>query len=71
VVLEPSPPGIITATAMAELINWYNTAIHDYPWPILVATEFVFRFLAIHPFQDGNGRLGRALFILAFIPLRR
>ncbi|MEA1900304.1 MAG: Fic family protein [Thermodesulfobacteriota bacterium] len=71
VVLEPSPPGIITATAMAELINWYNTAIQDYPWPILVATEFVFRFLAIHPFQDGNGRLGRALFILAFIPLRR
>ena len=65
VVLEPSPPGIITATAMAELINWYNTAIQDYPWPILVATEFIFRFLAIHPFQDGNGRLGRALFILA------
>ena len=65
VVLEPSPPGIITATAMAELINWYNTAIQDYPWPILVATEFTFRFLAIHPFQDGNGRLGRALFILA------
>ncbi len=65
VVLEPSPPGIITATAMSELTNWYNTAIQDYPWPILVATEFVFRFLAIHPFQDGNGRLGRALFILA------
>lgn len=65
VVLEPSPPGIITATAMAELINWYNTSIQDYPWPVLVATEFIFRFLAIHPFQDGNGRLGRALFILA------
>jgi len=66
VVLDPSPPGIITATAMAELINWYNTAIQNYPWAILVATEFVFRFLAIHPFQDGNGRLGRALSILAF-----
>lgn len=65
VVLDPSPPGIITETAMAELINWYNTAIQNYPWAILVATEFVFRFLAIHPFQDGNGRLGRALFILA------
>jgi Fic family protein len=65
VILDPSPPGIITETAMAELINWYNTAIQKYPWAILVATEFVFRFLAIHPFQDGNGRLGRALFILA------
>jgi Fic family protein len=34
---------------------------------LLVATEFVFRFLAIHPFQDGNGRLGRALFILTLL----
>jgi Fic family protein len=61
----PKASSIITATAMADLINWYNIAIQEYPWPILVATEFIFRFLAIHPFQDGNGRLGRALFILA------
>jgi Fic family protein len=67
VVLEPSPPGIITSTAMADLVNWYNLNIHENPWPLLVATEFVFRFLAIHPFQDGNGRLGRALFILSLL----
>jgi Fic family protein len=67
VVLDPSPPGIITSTAMADLVNWYNENIRDNPWPLLAATEFVFRFLAIHPFQDGNGRLGRALFILALL----
>jgi len=67
VVLDPAPPGIITSTAMAELVKWYNNTIHEHPWPLLVATEFVFRFLAIHPFQDGNGRLGRALFILALL----
>lgn len=67
VVLDPSPPGIITITAMADLVYWYNLNIRENPWPLLVATEFVFRFLAIHPFQDGNGRLGRALFILAFL----
>jgi Fic family protein len=39
----------------------------DHPWPIAVASEFVFRFLACHPFQDGNGRLGRALFLLALM----
>jgi len=67
VVLDPSPPGIITVTAMADLVNWYNLNIRENPWPLLVATEFVFRFLAIHPFQDGNGRLGRALFILTLL----
>ena len=67
VVLDPSFPGIITSTAMADLVTWYNENIRDNPWPLLVATEFVFRFLAIHPFQDGNGRLGRALFIMALL----
>jgi len=67
VVLDPSPPGMVTGLAMADLVNWYNLNIQESPWPLLVATEFVFRFLAIHPFQDGNGRLGRALFILTLL----
>ena len=67
IVLDPAPPGTITETAMYDLIKWYNNMIHEHPWPILIATEFMFRFLAIHPFQDGNGRLGRALFILALL----
>jgi Fic family protein len=66
-VLDPTPPGPLTETAMRDLLDWYNTAIVEHPWPLLVATEFVFRFLAIHPFQDGNGRLGRALFILTLL----
>lgn len=66
-VLEPTPPGIMTDIAMQELVTWYNANIHEEPWPLLVATEFVFRFLVIHPFQDGNGRLGRALFLLALL----
>ena len=67
VVLDPSPPGMVTGLAMADLVNWYNSNIRENPWPLLVATEFIFRFLAIHPFQDGNGRLGRALFILTML----
>ncbi len=66
-VLKTADPGPITDSAMQELVSWYNKALHVYSWPIAVATEFVFRFLAIHPFQDGNGRLGRALFILALL----
>jgi Fic family protein len=67
VVLDPAPAGPQTDTAMRELVSWYNGAIKAHPWPLLVASEFVFRFLAIHPFQDGNGRLGRALFLLALM----
>jgi Fic family protein len=66
-VLEPSEPGVMTSMAMQQLVEWYNQAINKHPWSILVAIEFVFRFLAIHPFQDGNGRIGRALFILALL----
>lgn len=66
-VLDPAPPGVITSAAMCDLVSWYNETVAQEPWPLLVATEFEFRFLAIHPFQDGNGRLGRALFILILL----
>jgi len=67
VVLETSPPGPLTDAAMADLLAWYNRTIREHPWPIAVASELVFRFLASHPFQDGNGRIGRALFLLALL----
>jgi Fic family protein len=66
-VLKTADPGSATETAMYDLINWYNKTLPDFPWAIAVATEFVFRFLAIHPFQDGNGRIGRALFTLCLM----
>ena len=67
IVLDPTPPGPQTEAAMRALLDWYNAAIKGHPCPLLVASEFVFRFWAIHPFQDGNGRLGRALFLLALL----
>jgi Fic family protein len=67
VVLEPTSPGVMTDIAMRELVDWYNATLTEHPWPLLVAIEFTFRFLAIHPFQDGNGRLGRALFLMVLL----
>lgn len=66
-VLEPTDPGVMTEMAMSELVDWYNEIVDTYHWPLLTAIEFTFRFLAIHPFQDGNGRLGRALFLLILL----
>lgn len=66
-VLKTANPGPITEAAMRDLVDWYNTTLPEHPWTIAVATELVFRFLAIHPFQDGNGRMGRALFALALL----
>jgi len=67
VVLKTADPGIVTETSMDDLVTWYNETIDTNPWPLAVAVEFVFRFLAIHPFQDGNGRLSRLLFQLALM----
>ena len=67
IVLKTADPGPITATSMRGLVDWYSRSLQDEPWSIAVACEFVFRFLAIHPFQDGNGRMGRALFLLALL----
>jgi Fic family protein len=66
-VLATADPGIITETAMADLLSWYNAEAKQTPWPVAVAVEFVFRFLAVHPFQDGNGRLSRLLFHAAIM----
>lgn len=67
VVFQTADAGPITETAMKDLVEWYNEILPLSPWPIAVACEFVYRFLAIHPFEDGNGRLGRGLFLLTLL----
>ena len=45
---------------MFELLDWWNTASNDLS-PVLSSAILHYRFEAIHPFADGNGRTGRAL----------
>ncbi|OGS35864.1 MAG: hypothetical protein A2293_07355 [Elusimicrobia bacterium RIFOXYB2_FULL_49_7] len=66
-VLKTAAPGIITETAMQDLLTWYNQEIVENSFTLAVAVELVFRFLAIHPFQDGNGRLSRLLMHIALL----
>lgn len=61
VVLETAPASE-TPRLMTELIEWVNLKLSEGRTPpLLVVGMFVAAFLAIHPFQDGNGRLSRAL----------
>ncbi|MFC0875298.1 Fic family protein [Saccharicrinis sp. FJH2] len=51
-----------TPSKMADLMEWYkNESAKSDMNPVLLAIEFHYRFIRIHPFDDGNGRLARLL----------
>lgn len=64
-IFETTPPGWATQDAMAALIDWYNTDTTTHA--LIRAAIFVYDFLSIHPFQDGNGRLSRLLATLLLL----
>lgn len=57
-----------TPALMSDLINWYNDAekLGKYT-PVELAALFHYRYIRIHPFEDGNGRIARLMvnYILA------
>lgn len=67
VIFETAAP-FDTPRLMGELVAWTQKALESTQYhPLLVIAAFVVRFLAIHPFQDGNGRLSRALTTLLLL----
>ncbi len=61
VIFETTSP-FDTPRKMQELLHWTHEVLEDKSLhPLLVAGIFTVVFLAIHPFQDGNGRLSRIL----------
>jgi Fic family protein len=57
-----------TPRLMRELVEWTNAALETRNLhPLLVIGIFTVIFLAIHPFQDGNGRLSRILTTLLLL----
>jgi Fic family protein len=67
IVFETASP-FDTPRLMTGLVEWTNRAFAtEAQHPLVVIAVFVVSFLAIHPFQDGNGRLSRVLTTLLLL----
>ena len=55
----PPPPEDVSGL-MFELLEWWNRQAPRHS-PVLSSAILHYRFEAIHPFADGNGRAGRAM----------
>jgi Fic family protein len=61
----PMPPGIELRAAVQDLIDWLRDSTdHD---PVIAAAMAHYQFETLHPFSDGNGRIGRMLIVLQLI----
>ncbi len=53
---------IDTPIKMGELIEWYNAELQKQELhPVVLAALLHYKFVLIHPFDDGNGRISRLL----------
>lgn len=51
-----------TSALMTDLVEWYNIEEQKAELsPIELAAVFHYRYIRIHPFEDGNGRISRLL----------
>ncbi len=67
IVFETATP-FATPQRMTELVDWTKEQFETKQLhPLLLIAVFVVTFLAIHPFQDGNGRLIRVLTTLLLL----
>lgn len=55
-VIHVAPPANRVAGLMADLLHWLK---HSDDHPLISSSVFHYEFEFIHPFMDGNGRMGR------------
>ncbi len=65
IIFQTTEAGFATEDAIRQLINWYNseTDVHT----LIKVASFVYDFLSVHPFQDGNGRISRLISTLLLL----
>ncbi|MBS4039565.1 MAG: Fic family protein [Flavobacteriales bacterium] len=65
IVFQTTEAGFATEEAMRQLIHWYNSESEVHT--LIKVASFVYDFLSVHPFQDGNGRISRLLSTLLLL----
>lgn len=61
-VFYEAPPSGDVLELMNNFIKWFNENVNSTTLSVCVFASLIhLRFLQIHPFEDGNGRIGRAL----------
>jgi Fic family protein len=67
VIFKTTEPHLVDKE-MSELIDWTNSNFKNQEiHPLIIIGTFIYEFLSIHPFQDGNGRLSRLLTTLLLL----
>ncbi|MFH0885307.1 MAG: Fic family protein, partial [Candidatus Micrarchaeota archaeon] len=61
-VIHRGAPSKQVTSLLKELVNWYGKNWKKYP-PLVLAAVVHNQFENVHPFEDGNGRVGRLLLI--------
>jgi Fic family protein len=56
-----APPSSGVKKEMDKYISWFNHTDSELPGPLIKSGIAHLHFESIHPFEDGNGRIGRAL----------
>ena len=65
IIFQTTEAGFATEDAMRALLNWYNSESEVHI--LIKVASFVYDFLSVHPFQDGNGRLSRLISTLLLL----
>ena len=63
----PVPPGDRLRAGVRALVDWLHQDHTGDIDPIIAAGMAHYQFEALHPFRDGNGRLGRFLIVLTLL----